>query len=986
MLCGMTLPPLLLALAEDEEFPNYAAVALSPVVGWLFFAALLGLVAFFLAHRESWRRMFLRADDPRPMAAMRIVFGLCALCNVNELSDQFIYLFTDEGIFPTDVAQHFRARQQFDGYGDMAVDSEGSGFYTFGAVVEWLKGPNWSLLLFHSSPKFFWGYLAVFEVVMLAFIVGFQTKWMKWLAWFLYMGLILRNTLHWEATENVYRVFMFYLCLSRCGEAWSVDNWLRCRRLRKQGRLSEPGKPGEGAGAPATDEHPAYEPIYRAIPAWPRLLVLLNVATLYCATGILKNGPVWWDGDAMYYAFNLDHFYRLPTQQLSALFGTTLFKLNTHVTHWWEILFPVVVLGLVLRWHKREGIAPLRGAALWTARLGLGGFCLAFYALAIYSWPVHYAPNPEGFSLLGLKNFAPEDSLNAIMWTAGIGMPVFAISMVMLYRWLRDRPARELRHPLIRWLDLDWVCRWLFGRRVWLVLGLVFHGHLILTMNIGWFSPGLIACYFAFMNGGELSHILAAIGRALHRTLRIPMPKHVRNYAPAPVADPRLSGVQDPVGKLPASHFLLGLPELLTAAALIVVGILRRVQTDPDIWEAFGKVVTKSKVELPELYAQAPVISPNWWVGMVVVMVLIVTIRRMRGFAFNAWFGPVIVLGGWAVSLATEHQGVTMWWSLVVVAALSWAATLKPASATGKAEPGEVQRWAYGPLGRSLATLMMLYHMAAVASTQMPEKDSWSTFRGPTSETFRTYLATTQTSQGWGMFAPNPPRRNVFMRVMVTDIDGEVYDLNTDVYACFEPGATADICESVYPMPWIWYSRKGKMNRRIAGSEGGAGGWYQKWHARYICREWQREHGHLPQKVELYKISYPIKTPEQVAGKPYDPKTEYRRKHSSTKLHTTECKGSPIGQMTDEVRERHGMGPAPEGEQFVPWNKNRCRNWEQRMIDEDIAKYGKDAVDVTDPKYDVCPDVPAVVRKALDQQEREASAEDEVPEERYLGD
>lgn len=88
-------------------------------------------------------------------------------------------------------------------------------------------------------------------------------------------------------------------------------------------------------------------------------------------------------------------------------------------------------------------------------------------------------------------------------------------------------------------------------------------------------------------------------------------------------------------------------------------------------------------VAVSTIYAGSKIVE-WWWVGMVVVMVLIVTIRRMRGFAFNAWFGPVIVLGGWAVSLATEHQGVTMWWSLVVVAALSWAATLKPASATGK--------------------------------------------------------------------------------------------------------------------------------------------------------------------------------------------------------------------------------------------------------------------------------------------------------------
>ncbi|MFV8750747.1 hypothetical protein ACNOYE_09370 [Nannocystaceae bacterium ST9] len=974
--------PLLLALAEEEEVPNFAAVALSPVVGWLFFAALLGLVAFFLAHRESWRRLFLRVDDPRPMAAMRIVFGLCALSNVNELSDQFIYLFTDEGIFPTDVAQHFRARQQFAGFGDGTAETEPWGFFSFGAMLEWLKGPNWSLLLFDSSPKFFWCYLIVLEVVMLAFIVGFQTKWIKWLAWFLYMGLILRNTLFWEATENVYRVFFFYLILSRCGEAWSVDNWLRCRKLRKQGKLSLPDSPGKGAGCPASEGQPALEPIYRAIPAWPRMLVILNVAALYCATGTLKNGPIWSKGDAMYYAFNLDHFYRLPPQVLSSVFGTTLFKLNTHVTHWWEILFPVVVFGLVVRWHRREQIPRLTGWPLWQARLGLAGFCTAFYALVLYSYPVHYEATEEGFSLLGLAHFAPEDSLRAVMWTVAISAPLFSVAMVLAYRWLRDRPARAERKHL-RWLDLDWVCRWPFGRRIWLVLGLVFHGHLILTMNIGWFSPGLLACYFAFMNGGELSHILAAIGRAANRWLRIPMPAHVRNYAPAPVADPRISGVRDhvPAG-LPANQFQLGLAELLTAIALIVVGVVRRVQTDPDLWEEMGKVVSKAKVDLPAgLLAEPKLIEVNWFIAMVAVMALIVVVRRMRGFGFNAWFGPVIVLAGWIGSVLAEHGYAAMIWVVVAVGVLTWLATRK------KAEPGtstaarEDRPWAYGPIGRTLATLVTLYQITAVASTQIPDKDSWSTFHKGVDDTFKLWLSTTQTSQGWGMFAPNPPRRNVFMRVMVTDTDGEVYDLNTDVYACFMPDATAEVCDDVYPMPWIWYSRRGKMNRRIAGSEGGAGGWYQKWHARYICREWQREHGHLPEKVELYKIGYPIPTPEQVKGKPYDPKTQYNKRGSTTKIHTTECAGSPLGQLSDVVRERYGLDPTPAGEEFVPWNKNRCRTWEQKLIDDDRKKYGQ--VDVTDPKYDVCPDTPAVVRKALDEQNQQ---DEETVEDAPLSD
>ena len=60
------------------------------------FGAVICLALFFLAHRDSWRKIWLRMDDPRPMAAMRILFGFCALCNVNGLWELFGYLFRPE--------------------------------------------------------------------------------------------------------------------------------------------------------------------------------------------------------------------------------------------------------------------------------------------------------------------------------------------------------------------------------------------------------------------------------------------------------------------------------------------------------------------------------------------------------------------------------------------------------------------------------------------------------------------------------------------------------------------------------------------------------------------------------------------------------------------------------------------------------------------------------------------------------------------------
>lgn len=70
----------------------------------------------------------------------------------------------------------------------------------------------------------------------------------------------------------------------------------------------------------------------------------------------------------------------------------------------------------------------------------------------------------------------------------------------------------------------------------------------------------------------------------------------------------------------------------------------------------------------------------------------------------------------------------------------------------------------------------------------------------------RPYMQITQTYQSWGMFAPNPTRANVFMKVFVTDRGGEVWDLYTDANS---PRNKAN--------PWVIYDRMGKITRRVTG-------------------------------------------------------------------------------------------------------------------------------------------------------------------------
>lgn len=837
-----------LAQAADR-IPNEDAIARSDTAGWILLAAVACIFVIFLLEREGFRRLVLRLEDPRPMGLFRIVFGLCALANVNGLWEHFHFLFTDEGLFLTDVAREVYAHEQFLGFGH-GLDGDPLGFLDFEGFLQWLKGPNYSLLLIWSSPLAFWIHWAAFQVAMVLLIFGLGTRWVKWIAWFLFHSIILRNTVFWEGTENVYRTFFFYLALSRCGAAYSLDNVLRCRRLRRAGRLSEPGGEGDGAGAPPSERNPqGLEPVYAPIPFWPRMFVVLQVATIYLYTGVVKNGSVWARGDAFYYALNLDHFWRLPPQLLSSYLGTNLFRINTHVTHWWEVFFHLVVFGLVVRWAMREVLPPPSKLAFWGVRAAWIALGLLSLGLVLYLLPVHYAPPSP--------RYPSTEVLAAII--AGGWLAAMALIGYVQHR-LRVRPFRMRLRGRTIVLDADWALRWFFGRRLWLALGIVFHSHLILLMNIGWFSPGLLSGYVCFLNGTEIAFLGRRIGRRLGRILPGPIarwiPADVRaGRPPIPTADWTLPAYRTDGAVLPGWT-------VWSAFALALAGVFARVFFE---------------------------LSYYWTLAAILALLVAGALRAKRSGAPD-------------LEIVPPPPRRDPWPEL-------------PDRTRTLGRP-----LAYGPVGRTLIGFLFVYHVTAVAAWLLPDKDSFSTFRTKVHEPFRFWLTRTQTTQGWKMFAPNPPRANLFLQTLVTDADGEVWDLARDVYA-----------EGYKPIPWIWYSREGKMNRRIAGSEGGHGKWYQRWYARYVCRKWELDHGgRRPKRVELVKITYPIPTPEYVREHgPYDPREELRRKGTFTKIFSVECDKEVDGQLPNLIRERHGLPPA-EGVRRWDVLRGRKDAWERR--------------------------------------------------------
>ncbi|MCA9708004.1 MAG: hypothetical protein KDK70_19280 [Myxococcales bacterium] len=826
----------LLALADKT--PNADAVAISPTIGWLMLAAAVCVALVFILHAEKWRRWWLTAEDPRGIAVFRIVFTFFVISNINGMWEFFEYLYTDEGIFTADVARQVFAREQFAGFGDGLTPDDPWGFYDWDAFVQFLQGPKYSLLFFWDSPTFFWAHLWAFEICAVFFMIGFRTRLMGVLTWFLMNGILVRNHLAWEGTELVYRVMLVYLVMARSGHAYSVDNWLRCRRLRKQGLLSERDGPGGGAGVPPSEEHPkGLQPVYRLIPSWPRKLVMLQLATIYITTGALKTGSVWLSGDSLYYALNLDHFYRLPPQYLASLAGTSVFRAMTWAVKVGQTGFSLILFGIVARWIIDQKFAPLSAARQWASRAVFAGLILSTASIIYVAYPVHFTP-PISAELF-----------------AGLWIALWA-GLWLLWRKLTFRPfvvrrvlGRTLQRPVV--IDRTWVCRWILGRRVLLVWHLAFHAHIFTLMNVGQFQTGMLACTFAFLQGHEIATLLRDVGhrlaRVFPRTLGRLMPRSVVERLPIiPAADPSLPQHHRDAATLP-------LWALMLALGGIVAGVLVQVRFAPS-WDF------------------------RWvWVGTAGLVAVIAwsQARRARGQRVEP------------VDPQTE----------------------------GLRAP-----WGYGAFGRLVVGGLIAWQLSAVAAWLLPDKDCLSSFRPTAHKAVRVWLQRTTTDQGWGMFAPNPPRSNVFLKVLVTDDNDQVWDLKTDVYA-----------DEQKPIPWIWNTRLRKMNRRIIGGESGPTEWYRKWYARYECRQWAREHdGQMPKKIELVKVWYSIPSPEQTRQSGYYVAEDLLERSGHEKVsYTAHCAREVQGQLPNFIRERDGLPLLEEGE-YKAWHKNKHAAWEKR--------------------------------------------------------
>jgi hypothetical protein len=118
----------------------------------------------------------------------------------------------------------------------------------------------------------------------------------------------------------------------------------------------------------------------------------------------------------------------------------------------------------------------------------------------------------------------------------------------------------------------------------------------------------------------------------------------------------------------------------------------------------------------------------------------------------------------------------------------------------------------------------------------------------------------------------------------------------------------------------------GKINRRIDGKKS-----YQRIYGAWVCREWEAEHGDLPDHVQFVKRYTRVPQPRDALrmGWGWNPWELPSKQVEQEKI---DCKRTVHAQLPPRLRERYGMEPADESH-FRPV---RIPTWHTRLEQEQL--------------------------------------------------
>ena len=211
---------------------------------------------------RAWNTFWFGPISARPLGAFRIAFGVVALANLAMLTADFDHWFTDAGLL----------------HGTEAREAAGPLRLS---PLQWVQDP--------TSVRVAFGATAIVAVL---FTLGWRTRLM---GVGLYLGMLSihhRNVSTACGADVLLMILAFYLMLSPCGAAYSLD---ARRASRKRGTLAEP-----------------------LIVPWAQRLIQLQICLVYFNTAVLKaHGTTWLDGTALHFVLNNSEVGRFSLDPLT---------------------------------------------------------------------------------------------------------------------------------------------------------------------------------------------------------------------------------------------------------------------------------------------------------------------------------------------------------------------------------------------------------------------------------------------------------------------------------------------------------------------------------------------------------------------------------------------------------------------------------------------------------------------------------------------
>jgi hypothetical protein len=194
----------------------------------------------------AWNRFWFSPISGCPLGAFRILFGIMVLAHLASISVDLDYWYTDAGLLQGEEARLAAAPMRY-------------------SPLQWFQDP-------HSVRCA----VGMVGAVAVAFALGWRTRLMGVLLYLGLLSLYHRNISSNCGPDQLMMITSFYLMLSPCGAAFSLD----ARRVaRQRGTAAEP-----------------------LIQPWAQRLLQIQLCLIYLSTAAFKcHGSTWLGGTAVHF-------------------------------------------------------------------------------------------------------------------------------------------------------------------------------------------------------------------------------------------------------------------------------------------------------------------------------------------------------------------------------------------------------------------------------------------------------------------------------------------------------------------------------------------------------------------------------------------------------------------------------------------------------------------------------------------------------------